>query len=273
LKRWTRIASWLLFASVMYLILTEAVWKWVHLPQLGDVGFTLVFVTFALAHCAAMEGWSRTGLFFAVSAVVSYLMEAVGVQTGLIYGQYHYGDMLGPKLGPVPVIIPLAWFMMIYPSWMVARAMLNGVNTSTLPGITALAVVAAFVMTGWDMVMDPGMAASGNWIWEKGGAYFGVPRHNYLGWLLTTFLVYWIAGWLWRAAKPQAPATRLFAALPIIVYAFFAVRYVTGSWTPPLQVIALFSMVVPSLAAGIQLCLNRNSPDNPPGQIPSSLRP
>jgi putative membrane protein len=124
----------------MYLILTEAVWKWVHLPQLGDVGFTLVFVTFALAHCAAMEGWSRTGLFFAVSAVVSYLMEAVGVQTGLIYGQYHYGDMLGPKLGPVPVIIPLAWFMMIYPSWMVARAMLNGVNTSTLPGITALAV-------------------------------------------------------------------------------------------------------------------------------------
>jgi len=198
MSRWNRTAVWVLFAGVMYLILTEAVWPWIHLPQLGNIGFTLVFVLFALAHCAALEGWGRTGIFFAVSAVVSYFMEEIGVQTGIVFGRYHYGDLLGAKLGHVPVIIPLAWFMMIYPSWMVARAILTGLNLGKLPGITALAAVAAFVMTGWDVVMDPGMAAEGNWVWEHGGAYFGVPRHNYLGWLATTFLVYWIAGWLWR---------------------------------------------------------------------------
>jgi len=105
----------------MYLILTEALWTWIRLPGLGNVGFTLVFVLFALLHCAETEAFRRTAQFFAVSAVVAYAMEEIGVRIGLIYGPYHYSDMLGAKLGHVPIIIPLAWFVMIYPSWRVAR--------------------------------------------------------------------------------------------------------------------------------------------------------
>jgi putative membrane protein len=242
----------------MYLILAEAVGPWFRLPFLGNIGFTLVFVLFALIHCTALEGLWRTSLFFAISAIVSYLMEEIGVRSGLVYGAYHYSDLLGAKLGHVPIIIPLAWFMMIYPSWMVSRAMLSGINTRSLLGLTVQATVAAWVITGWDMVMDPGMAAAGNWIWENGGAYFGVPRRNYLGWLLTTFLVYWIAGWLWRGIQHKTVATRTFEALPVIVYSFFAVRYLTTNRFPALQVVALFSMGLPSIVALTQLCLNKN---------------
>jgi putative membrane protein len=159
---------WVLFAAVVYLISAEAVQPWLHLPGLGNIGFTLVFVLFAVLHCARCEGWKRTGLFFAVAAVVSYLLEETGVRTGLVYGPYHYSDMLGPKLGHVPVLIPLAWFMMIYPSWVTARALLRGVRTESAAGIAGLALVAAMVMTAWDTVMDPGMAAAGNWVWERG---------------------------------------------------------------------------------------------------------
>jgi uncharacterized membrane protein len=248
-----------LFAAIMYLILTEAVGPWLELPGLGNIGFTVVFVLFALMHCAALEGWVRTGIFFAVSAVVSYSLEEIGVRTGLVYGAYHYSDLLGAKLGHVPVLIPLAWFMMIYPSWMVARAILNGLNVRSVAGLTALAAVAAFVMTGWDVVMDPGMAAAGNWVWEHGGAYFGVPRQNYLGWLGTTFLVYWITGVLWRRESRAHAAGLWFGAMPVIVYAFFAVRYVAENRIAALQLIALFSMGVPSLVAVIRLCLHRNA--------------
>jgi uncharacterized membrane protein len=251
----------------MYLILTEAVWPWLRLPGLGNIGFTLVFVLFALVHCTALEGVRRTGLFFAASAIVSYAMEEIGVRTGLIYGAYHYSNMLGPKLGHVPVIIPLAWFMMIYPSWMVARALMRGVATHSAGGITVVAAVAAMVMTAWDVVMDPGMAAAGNWIWENGGAYFGVPRRNYLGWLATTFLVYWIAGWLWRDTDRRAGMTKMFEALPIVVYSFFAVRYVASSRVPALQLIALFSMGMPALMALIQTFLNRDGAIRETGRI------
>jgi putative membrane protein len=240
----------------MYLILEEAVWPWVKLPALGNVGFTLIFVLFSLIHCTVLEGTRRTAIFFAISAIVSYLMEEIGVRTGLIYGAYHYGNLLGAKLGHVPVIIPLAWFMMIYPSWMVARALTRSLDTHSILGLTAVAAVAALVMTAWDVVMDPGMAADGNWIWEKGGAYFGVPRHNYLGWLLTTFLVYLIAGWLWRDTNPRASG-RIFEALPVVVYAFFALRYVMANPLPALQLVALFSMGTPAFLALIQLRLGK----------------
>jgi uncharacterized membrane protein len=253
MTRFLRAASWLFFAVTMYLILTEAIRPWMNLPDLGNIGFTLVFVLFALTHCWTLEGAGRTALFFAVSAIVSYVMEEVGVRTGLVFGAYHYSDMLGTKLGHVPILIPLAWFMMIYPSWMVARALLRGVDQGSSVGNIARAAVAACVMTAWDTVMDPGMAASGNWIWEKGGAYFGVPMHNYFGWLLTTFLVYVIAGYLWRRLDKSAGVTRAFEALPVIVYAFFAIRYVAANRIHALQVVAVFSMGLPAFLALIRI--------------------
>ena len=254
-----RTASSLFFAATMYLILEEALSPWLHLPALGNIGFTIIFVLFAILHCIALEGSRRTALFFAISGIVCYSMEEIGVRTGLIYGAYHYSALLGPRLGDVPIIIPLAYFMMIYPSWLVARALLRGVDTHAISGFTAHALVAALVMTAWDVVMDPGMAAAGNWIWEKGGAYFGVPRHNFLGWLLTTFLVYWIAGWFWQPAPQPTQAAKTFASLPIIVYAFFAVRYIASNDIPALQLIALFCMGVPAFVALLQTYLNNTT--------------
>src|SRR5580658_5090660 len=127
-------AAWVLFAAIMYLIFAGTAHRWMRLPSLGNVGFTLVFVLFAIVHCAACVGWRTTGVFFALVAAISYAMEEIGVRTGLIYGPYHYSDMLGPKLGHVPILIPLAWFMMIYPSWVTARALVRGVDTRPVAG-------------------------------------------------------------------------------------------------------------------------------------------
>ena len=200
---------------------------------------------FSLCHCIAIKGARSTASFFAISAVVSFLMEETGVRTGLVYGRYHYSEMLGPKLGHLPILIPLVWFVMIYPSWVVARGVLGAIDTCRLPGIAALAAVAALVMTAWDLVMDPGMAAAGNWVWERGGAYFGVPRWNYAGWLLMTFLVYLAAGWLGLTRAGLRGTPRGFAALPVAVYALFALRYIVASRIPALGVIALLAMGTP----------------------------
>jgi uncharacterized membrane protein len=187
-------------------------------------------------------------------------MEETGVRTGLIFGPYHYSDQLGVKLDQVPVLIPLGWFMMIYPSWVAARAMLRNIDTRSIPGITALAALSALIMTAWDLVMDPGMSSIGRtWVWEKGGIYFGVPPHNYFGWLLTTFLVYWLVGLLWRGDKQKTTAARTFAALPVIVYAFFTLRYVATNHFPELQVVAVFSMGVPALVSLIQIYMHKSA--------------
>jgi putative membrane protein len=97
--------------------------------------------------------------------------------------------------------------------------------------------------------MDPGMSAAGNWIWERGGSYFGVPFQNYFGWLLTTFLVYIGAGLLWRTERDGTVTGNLFAALPIMVYTFYGLSYMTPRPMPALQIVALFAMVMPGLLA------------------------
>ena len=74
---------WVLFAAVVYLIGAEAVRPWFVLPGLGNIGFTLVFVLFAVLHCGRCEGWRRTWMFFATAAVVSWVLEETGVRTGL----------------------------------------------------------------------------------------------------------------------------------------------------------------------------------------------
>ena len=45
-------------------------------------------------------------------------------------------------------------------------------------------------MTAWDLAMDPMMVAGQHWIWEKPGAYFGIPLQNYWGWWLTVFVTF-----------------------------------------------------------------------------------
>ena len=103
---------------------------------------------------------------------------------------YHYTDKLGFKfLGLVPLLIPVAWFMMSYPSFILANRLIRpGKNLWTWR--LSVAAVGAVIMTAWDLAMDPMMVAGGHWVWEVNGAYFGIPLQNYWGWWLTIFVAF-----------------------------------------------------------------------------------
>ncbi len=94
-------------------------------------------------------------------------------------------------------------------------------------------------------------------MWEHGGAYFGVPRRNYLaGWRLR----FWCIDCGLGVAEGGAGAHRDEDVCGAAgeVYAFFAARYVRRGWIPALQLIAMFSMGVPGLLALLQIYLNRS---------------
>jgi putative membrane protein len=151
---------------------------------------SLLAYGFALLHAGQRLGWARTVLFLGLTFGVSLLFESVGVATGWVYGPYHYTDHLGPRfLGLVPYLIPIAWFMMMYPSYVIAIHIVPTAQRLWCWRLS-LAALGAFIMTAWDLVMDPLMVAMGHWVWEVDGAYFGVPVQNYLGWWLTTFTTF-----------------------------------------------------------------------------------
>ena len=112
--------------------------------------------------------------------------------TGLVYGPYHYTELLGLKfMGLAPYLIAVAWFMMMYPSFVMA----DWIAPASLKGsgrLLAIAAIGGLVMTSWDVVLDPIMVAGKNWVWDVKGDYFGVPLQNFRGWWLTVFTTFMI---------------------------------------------------------------------------------
>jgi uncharacterized membrane protein len=163
-------------------------------PVLTVLGFGL-----SAWHAWLSLGRARMLLLLGLTIVVSLAFESVGVLTGWVYGPYHYTDLLGPRfLGLVPYLVPVAWFMMIYPSQVIAERLLAARPDADWRRGLALAALASVVMTSWDLLMDPMMVRMGAWVWDEPGAYFGVPLRNYAGWLVTTFTVFGAYRWIER---------------------------------------------------------------------------
>lgn len=194
---------------------------------------TLLGFTFALLHAAQWLGWRRSLLLVGLTFAISLLFECVGVATGLVYGPYHYTERLGIKfLGLVPLLIPVAWFMMMYPSYVIATWLLP---TRWKPAAWRLgvAVVGALVMTAWDVAMDPLMVLGGHWVWDVKGAFFGVPLQNYWGWWLTTFVTFALFAWLANQGVRSRPALDgmglSFSRLALAGYALIGLSTVINS--------------------------------------------
>jgi putative membrane protein len=147
------------------------------------VSWTIVLLGSALTvvHAGLSRGW-RTGLgVLALTVVVSVVFEAVGLATGFPYGSYGYSDALGPTLLGVPFLVPLAWLMMVWPSWLLAARLVPGSRPVRI-------AVAAYVFAAWDVVLDPQLVQAGYWTWTHPAPGLPgidtVPLTNLAGWLL-----------------------------------------------------------------------------------------
>jgi uncharacterized membrane protein len=212
---------------------------------------TLVGFTFALLHAGQREGWRRALCLLALVFGVSLLFESVGVATGLVYGPYHYTNKLGPLfLGLVPYLIPVAWFMMSYPSFVIADRLIP-TGWKRWQRILSVAAVGGLAMTAWDLVMDPIMVAGGHWIWDVNGAYHGIPLQNFWGWWLTVFTTF--ALYLLLSGKgtriPRANSDRL-AVLSYLVTALGMVTISLASKAGELALIGFFAMM-PWVVSGL----------------------
>jgi hypothetical protein len=141
-------------------------------------------------------------------------------------------------LGLVPYLIPLAWFMMMYPSLVIAetvvgctespgqvltprRGVTDKLDHSLTEGaiplrpdlsmIMGIAALGGLIMTAWDLALDPMMVSIGQRVWDGPGTtrpYFGVPLQNYWGWWLTTFVTFSVYFLITRKGKVWLVNTR-----------------------------------------------------------------
>lgn len=209
----------ILYTLLSIYSLAALLFNW-NFPLLLTPIITICGSVFSLLYGAFHLGWKRI-LILAVSCfIIALIMESVGVATGLVYGPYHYTSQLGPKfLGLVPYIIPVAWFMMMYPSLVIAARIMRTPDPDGWK-VPAVAAIGGIIMTAWDIVMDPIMVLGGNWIWDGSvgsRVFFGIPLQNFWGWWLTTFLTFCV--YLFIARKwARKPIQVLTHRTPLAIY-------------------------------------------------------
>jgi putative membrane protein len=108
--------------------------------------------------------------------LITLLLEIIGVKTGLVFGDYSYGQILGLKLFDVPVIIGLNWVLIIWGGILFSQRITKSllwISTST----ASLALL-------FDIFLEPVAISFGYWNWES----VTVPLHNYIAWFIIAFI-------------------------------------------------------------------------------------
>jgi uncharacterized membrane protein len=194
-----------LLVAWMVALLTLPVMPWAAgQPGLiaGVVLGVLLQAWLVILFVAQDAGVRRATLIGITVAVAAWASEVLGSETGIPFGAYHYTESLQPQLLGVPLLIPLAWLMMLPPSWAVAQR-LTGRHSGP-----AFVAVSALAFTAWDLFLDPQMVRWGLWSWDAPGAYFGIPLVNFAGWLLVSAL---ITALVRPPALPVGPLVAIYA--------------------------------------------------------------
>jgi putative membrane protein len=125
--------------------------------------------------------WSRsTVIFCLVAYFTGFFVEALGVHTGMIFGQYHYGDTLGWKIIDIPLLIGANWLALIYATGVISH------RWHRLHWIKAL--LAAGVIVGIDVLIEPVAMRLDFWSW----AGDSIPFQNYVAWYIVSFGLLWL---------------------------------------------------------------------------------
>jgi putative membrane protein len=107
---------------------------------------------------------------FAMIFLTGFLVEVAGVDTGVIFGAYHYGEGLGFKIAGTPVIIGLNWLFLVYTTSGIAESL----KIKKLPAVVA----SSATMLLYDIILEQVAAPLDMWYWSNGNA----PVRNYLAW-------------------------------------------------------------------------------------------
>ena len=129
------------------------------------ISFVLLFVN--QKQLESKELKSAFLIFF-----IGMISEILGVNYGLIFGDYVYLDNLGFKILGVPVLIGVNWIILTFITGSLSSFIFKNKYVSIFMG--------AILMIGLDFLIEPVAPLLGFWIFDLQK----VPLQNYIGWFV-----------------------------------------------------------------------------------------
>ncbi len=132
-------------------------------------------------------------IFVFIAITIGIVVELVGTQTALLFGNYEYGKVLGPAIKNVPWVIGINWFMIIYCCGISMKMLLQKITTTIdadvntrRPILKTLSVIidGATLAIVFDWLMEPVAIQLGYWKWAG-----DIPVFNYACWFLVSMVL------------------------------------------------------------------------------------
>lgn len=248
--------------------------------RLGGPTCVVLGALAGLLHCASRLGTRTALIVFGASFSISLGAELLGTGTGYPFGDYAYTSQLGWKFFDlVPFNIPTSWFYMLYCSLAIVGRI--AAPRDDARGRWTWAVAGGFVLTAWDVSMDPAMVRTTHWLWNLAPAdqqsvmgrifssdlFYGMPLTNWIGWLLTGIVIARVmvaivppSRWA-RDVSPTRFPLVLYAVNGILPIAICVRHGMTWAW------------VLGTLAMGIPLALALRGRRAPSARAAEPARP
>ena len=153
-----------------------------------------------------------TKRFLVLSAIIfliGYTVEAVGVNTGVLFGNYWYGTCFGFKIFKTPVLIGANWLFLSFAT--------HGVVQYLTKNRFLLVCIPALMMTVLDYFIEPVAMKLGFWHWADDT----VPVQNYIMWLLVGLVIHSLISYF----NPKIN-TKVSFAIVLVQFAFFITLFI-----------------------------------------------
>ena len=176
----------------------------------------------AAAHALVSRGMAWGSGLIGIVLGSAIVIELLAVGTQFPFGQFSYGSGLGPVVAGVPLLVPLSWLMIVYPSLLAAQRLATE--------HFGVALLTSLIVAFWNITWDAQMTDSGHWTWSveewtvPGTA--GMPLQNLLGWLLVAFILALVLDRLPRKVSADGAPTVLLSWL--YVWGVLATAFVLG---------------------------------------------
>ena len=144
------------------------------------IAFTPInlFVSFALLFINQVELERKNLLAGLAIFLIGMISEILGVQYGLIFGDYIYLNNLGFKILGVPIMIGINWIILTYITGSFSNYIFNANKKAAI-------VFGAVLMVVLDLLIEPVAPEMGFWAFDS----IFAPLQNYIGWFTIGLLV------------------------------------------------------------------------------------
>ncbi len=109
--------------------------------------------------------------------IIGFLVEIIGVNSNILFGDYYYGQALGLKAFGTPLIIGVNWLTLSLATF--------GISLYVFRQKWLVVLFGAALMVVTDLIIEPLAGVLDFWYWSSGQ----IPLQNYIAWFFISIII------------------------------------------------------------------------------------